>query len=203
VSQNQHAIFLNHRSTHEDHNKIYFTNFGALNLKIWFLESFSHFLEIHFINQFSETGWKVLEPPGAMYTRAHTETDRRDPAVNWPHWSVTPEQGSRLTDGISPLARWPATRWPPTCSMAQGEHDRVSGEARGARNRAYRRAWRHGGVAHRWENVSGHGVARGVVSEHRETERARMRVKSGREGEQKGDVHRARFSGELGRDSGE
>jgi hypothetical protein len=29
VSQIQHAIFLNHRSTHEDHNTIYFTIFGA------------------------------------------------------------------------------------------------------------------------------------------------------------------------------
>jgi hypothetical protein len=42
----------------------------------------------------------------------------------------------------------------------------------------------------------GHGVTRGAASEHRETERVRMRARTGREGERKSEVHGAEFSGE-------
>jgi hypothetical protein len=40
------------------------------------------------------------------------------------------------------------------------------------------------------------GVARGAASEHREAERVWMRVKTGREGERKDEVHGAESSGE-------
>jgi hypothetical protein len=41
-------MFLNYRSTLDKHNKIGFTNFGQVLLKICFLEALTNFLEIIF-----------------------------------------------------------------------------------------------------------------------------------------------------------
>ena len=56
---------------------------------------------------------------------------------------------------------------------------------------ARRRAWRSGGVAHRWYADSGHGRARGGAHEIREGKAVLTRVKTEGEREREGEVHRA------------
>jgi hypothetical protein len=123
----------------------------------------------------------------------HTQDRQRPPVLDRSHLAATQD---KRTVEISPTARSPAKRRPPPCSTAQGEPSGASSALRGALRQAHRHAWRHGGSAHRREHASVHGVTRGAVSEHQETERVRIRAKTGREGEQKGEVHRAEFFSE-------
>jgi hypothetical protein len=108
VSQIQHAIILSYRSSHEDHNIIYFTIFGAILFKIWILEALKEFLEINFKILLNSTGQKCYAHP-APSPRIHTEeptggpSGQRDPTCH-PH----KRRGAVLNGSLSPAVTSPA-----------------------------------------------------------------------------------------------
>ena len=144
MSPNWHAIFLNPRPSHEDHNKIYFTIFGSTQLHL------SFFKVAH------KTGhkWTILQ---------HNNQWQLGPAVSWPHRLVKQKQGSsakstRVGHSSSPASP-PAKASAPTWSTEQTASGELGGGGAGVAERARRRPWRHGGAAlwcagHHWPQWS-------------------------------------------------
>jgi hypothetical protein len=83
----------------------------------------------------------MLSAPHGITPESHRETDSQGPRVNWPHRSAEPEQGERLTSGISPSARSPATRLAPVDSPQPCELKEVVSGARGGAEQAQRWPW--------------------------------------------------------------
>ena len=97
-----------------ENNQICFTNFGAIQLKIWIL---------HHLNQFLENLYLRKPMENARSTQIHTRrgADRRDPGVVSPrvsHAALRPTSGGRLL----PTVRSLVARRAPTASSLRGEH---------------------------------------------------------------------------------
>jgi hypothetical protein len=97
-------MFLYYRSTPKKSTKIGFIIFGAIIFKIWILEAFSQFVEIHFSNIPLKTA-----ATNAGYTRG------RAPTLVHCDWHAGPRRwpGPHVSEP-SPRGRWPTAssrRW--------------------------------------------------------------------------------------------
>jgi hypothetical protein len=135
-----------------------------------FLKLSSNFWKAFLKFLFKNSSLKMLSVPHGINPESHRETDSRDPRVNRPHMAATEKGGRGLTSEISPSARCPATRPPPTHSPRQGEAGGAQNVARQARHWARRRAWRGGGAGARWPVGAGHGGSWWGAREIREVE---------------------------------
>jgi hypothetical protein len=91
----------------------------------------------------------------------------------------------------------------PWHSTPQGRPSGLAKAVKEARERACHRQWWNSGVAQRRPVTSGQETAQGKAHGHRGSRANEMRVRRREKGGQRVAVHRAVFSDELGRDSGE
>jgi hypothetical protein len=128
-------MFLNYRSTLDKHNKIGFTNFGQVLLKICFLEALTNFLEIIFVKKTKPKHW--VHP--VQCNRRRWQLGPTGKLT--PHVSRT-EAEAALTCGNSPSARSPALGSPSLASPPRATPSRLQNGAKSLLVQAHRRPWR-------------------------------------------------------------